>query len=286
MKNVRIFLLLLTGLFFPFKSLWAQDITFQENNSWGLKSIGFFATYGAEKFFEPLTFDYFQQNSGSTNSEYFRLPPGGGTSQTRPLDDVPPLGLGFQLAWPVGKRHNEIRAGFAFQDHSNSLNSYSGYHISPDTIRLHSISIYDDYVISQASFDYVFYTKPILKNLRFLWRLGSTFGISTRHDLTHAETRMDLDTSDINISPNGNYSYNPYKAVTFSQTTSLGSSPRLEAGLRTSVGLEIILNIFHQPMGFSAEYGHGLAAQKVLNGGTTDFKRTELGQLQARFFLR
>ncbi len=268
-------------------STFAQTEPPLENNPWGLKSFGFFATYGAEKFFKPLTFDYFAQNSGNTDPRYFTLPPGAGTSKTRPLDDVPPLGLGFQLAWPVGQRHNEIRVGFAFQDHSNYLSAYSRYNISPDTIRLHSVSIHDEYVISQVSFDYVFYTKPLLRTVRLLGRLGGTWGVSTRHGLTHTETTLDLDTADIRFNPFGNgSSYDPQKAVRFHQRTGLGSSPRLESGLRASAGIEIILTIFHQKIGLSAEYGHGLASQTVLKDGTTDYKRTELGHLQARFFLR
>lgn len=132
----KLLLLLFINICLPFSAVFAQTETYQENNRWGLKSIGFFATYGAEKFFKPLTFDYFKQNTGPTDGRFFELPPGGGTSQTRPLDDVSPLGLGFQLAWPVGKRHNELRAGFAFQDHNNSISSSSRYNISPDTIRL------------------------------------------------------------------------------------------------------------------------------------------------------
>lgn len=132
----KLLLLLFINICLPFSAVFAQTETYQENNRWGLKSIGFFATYGAEKFFKPLTFDYFKQNTGPTDGRFFELPPGGGTSQTRTLDDVSPLGLGFQLAWPVGKRHNELRAGFAFQDHNNSISSSSRYNISPDTIRL------------------------------------------------------------------------------------------------------------------------------------------------------
>ena len=283
----KLFLVLFCCFSLPFANIFAQDQPYQENNRWSLKSIGFSATYGAEKFFEPLTFDYFRQNSGTTDSRYFELPPGALENESRELDDVTPLGLGLQLAWLAGKRHNEVRAGFAFQQHGNFVAANSRYHISPDTIRLHSISIKDEYVISQLSFDYVFYTKPLLGNVRLLGRLGSTFGVSTRHDYTHKETITDLDTADFHFSFFGNnFGYDPLKAKTYFQETSLGSSPRLEAGVRASVGVEIILNIFHQPIGFSAEYGHGLAGQKVLNGGTTDFKRTELGQLQVRYFLR
>ena len=286
MKKIR--LLFLTSFCLSIYSAYAQIQPVQEYNRWGLKSIGFFATYGAEKFFKPLTFSYFQQNSGMMDSrQYFALPKGASDDGSRDLDDVPPLGLGFQLAWPVGKRHNEIRAGFAFQQHHNSTSAYSVYHLSPDTIRMHSVNLHDEYVISQASFDYVFYTKPLLRNARLLWRVGSTFGISTRHDLYHTETITDLDTADVNLNRDGSISsYNPSKARTYFLESSLGSSTRLEAGLRTSAGIEIILNIFHQQIGLSAEYGHGLAAQKVLKGGTTDFKRTELGQVQARYFLR
>jgi hypothetical protein len=46
----------------------------QEDNRWGLKSIGFSATYGAEKFFKPLTFSYFEKNGGMTDHTYFTLP--------------------------------------------------------------------------------------------------------------------------------------------------------------------------------------------------------------------
>lgn len=142
-------------------------------------------------------------------------------------------------------------------------------------------------MISQASFDYVFYTKPLLGNVRLLGRLGSTFGISTRHDYTHEESITDVDTADFHVSTFGNsFGYDPRKAKKYYQATIIDSSPRLEAGIRASVGLEIILNIFHQMIGFSGEYGHGVAAQKVLKSGTLDYKRTELGQVQARFFLR
>lgn len=274
-------------LFFLDHTLFAQLQPVQEYNRWGLKSIGFSATYGGEEFFEPLTFAYFKQNSIAADNRYFELPPGASNTESTYLEDVTPLGLGLQLAWPVGKRQNEVRVGFAFQQHWNDASVSSRYNISPDTIRFHSVRLIDEYVISQASFDYVFYTKPIFRNARFLGRLGSTFGVSTRHDITHKEEITDLDTADIHFSQiGGSYGYDPRKAKSFTETTGFDSKVRLEAGVRASVGLEIILNIFHQQIGFSAEYGHGLAGQKVLNGGTANLKRTELGQVQARYFLR
>src|SRR6188508_2045379 len=89
-------------IYFPLQNVMAQQIQpVQEYNRWGLKSIGFSATYGGEQFFEPITFAKLAQNSGSNNSriaEYFELPPGATDHGSRYLDDTPPLGLGLQLA--------------------------------------------------------------------------------------------------------------------------------------------------------------------------------------------
>ena len=282
----KLLFLLFTGLSLPFSFAFGQEQLPEFYNRWRLKTVGVYGNVGAEKLFKPLTFEYFSRNSANNSPQYFMPPPGGGTSQASSREEATSLGL--ELAWPVGKRLNELMAGLAVQDHGYSLTSTSHYNITPDTVRLHTIMLSDEYLIAQASLDYVFYSKPILKHFRFLWRTGGTFGFSipSENKFDHIEEYADIEASRAFFNPDGSYASRyspPYK---YYKSTRIESNSRLEAGLRTSVGLELMLDFFQQEIGFSGEYGHGLAGQKILNGGTTDFKLTELKQIQIRYFLR
>src|SRR4051812_28517158 len=101
----KLLFLLLAGLSLPFSVAFGQEHLPEFYNRWRLKSVGIYGDVGAEKFFKPLTFDYFRRNSGNITPQYFVPPPGGGTSQASSLEETTTLGL--ELAWPVGKRHNE-----------------------------------------------------------------------------------------------------------------------------------------------------------------------------------
>src|SRR5688572_4360325 len=121
----KLLFLLFAGFCLPFSVAVAQQQLPQENKPWGQKSMGVIVYKGGEKFMKPLTLEYFSRNTSKNAPQYFRLPPGPETSQTQSWYEV--VGLGIEKAFPVGKRDNELRLGFAILEHRNSLSSTAHY---------------------------------------------------------------------------------------------------------------------------------------------------------------
>jgi len=266
-------------------NLFAQNESETGANPWNLTSFGVRETWGDEKYFKPLTFQYFQRNSPGTDPKYFTLPPGASENTYRDYFDTSPSGLGVELAWPVGLKYNEVRAGFAFQKHRNDVDASSKYLMGTDTYRLHHIRLQEEYEMAQLSFDLVLETAPVAQALFFFWSGGATLGTAVYQDLTHTEETTDIPASDFSIQPDGSVSYSLNNASHNIKNTSLGSQGHIEAGLRSSAGAELQLTILKQTLGFSGEYGFGIIGQQVLKGGSGSLKRTNFGLLRVRYFL-
>lgn len=284
MKN-QLFLLF-AGFGLPFSVAFGQENAEPTDNAWNLVSIGVNRTYGAEKYFEPISFRYFRNNSPQTDPKYFTMPQGAADNTYREVFDIDPFGLGIQLTWPVGVKYNELRAGFAFQKHYNQASAEAEFFSDPNTLTVQYIKLREDYTIANATLDLVLEAAPIGNMLQFFWSGGVILGIASDQDLTFYEERTDIAKSDLVFYPDGSYSYNRQNGQNHVSTAVLGTHSHLEAGLRTSAGAELQLNIFKQKMGFSGEMGLGLIGQQVMHGGTGSLKRTEFGMLRVRYFLQ
>ncbi|HSI90111.1 MAG TPA: hypothetical protein VK927_03295 [Adhaeribacter sp.] len=263
----------------------AQEQTTPEYNRFKIKSIGFSAMWGMEKYFKPLNFAYFEQNSQFGNPGLYQHPPGATDNPRRPEYDTPPLGLSLQVAWPVGKNRNEFRMGFGFQEHWNSVSESSYYFPTPDVYRYHQIRLVDDYVISQLTFDYAVHAKPILKVASLFGTIGGTFGASTRHSHIRTETIINYDTTGLRFQPNGyGFASGGTRTVT-EKDLHIRSKVRFQTGLRATAGIEFQLSRFGIPIGLGGFWGYGIITQNFLNGGTMNHKWTEFAQVQARYFL-